>query len=92
MPIDHTSICVKKEIHKKTVDFYLAALKPLRYKQVMALGPDGANVGLGLGPGSDFWVIASEENVPATHFAFTAEGMLTIRLPRASVCPIESRL
>ena len=74
MPIDHTSISVNKDLHKKTLDFYLAALKPLDYVKVMAFGPNEENVGLGVGHKSDFWLIAVDKEVPTSHFAFTANG------------------
>ena len=77
MPIDHTSICVNRDIHKKTVDFYLDALKPLTYVKVMAFGDNEEAVGLGVGRKSDFWLIATEGDAPTSHFAFTANGKET---------------
>jgi len=74
MPIDHIGIRVKQDDHKKTVEFYIATLKPLNYKKVMAIGPNEESVGLGAGRGSDFWIVTSDTHAPPSHFAFTAEG------------------
>jgi hypothetical protein len=73
MPIDHLGIPCPASEHKKVVDFYLAALKPLGYKQLLAFGPA---VGLGAGQ-ADFWITATPD-APAKmdlHFAFTTTGM-----------------
>jgi len=75
MPIDHTSITVSTDVHKKTVDFYLEALKPLGYEKLLAFGPNEESVGLGVKPRSDFWIIAKAgEDLPTCHIAFTAKG------------------
>ena len=73
MPIDHTCVRVAKDAHKKAVDFYVAALKPLGYEKVMDFG-EAVGFGVRPGHGSDFWVSAADGNVPPTHFAFAADG------------------
>jgi len=79
MPIDHTSIAVTKDLHKKSVDFYLTALKPLGYEKIMAFGPNEERTGLGVKPKSDFWIIAADEaKVPNCHIAFTAPDRKTV--------------
>ncbi len=75
MPIDHISLFIPSDVHKKTVEFYLAALKPLNYEKMMAFGPNEEHVGLGVKPHSDFWLTSTDLPVPKTHIAFTASGM-----------------
>ena len=75
MPIDHTGISVEKDLHKKVVEFYLAALAPLGYEKIMAFGLNEEATGLGVKPKSDFWLTAVDAKVAPLHFAFTSPGM-----------------
>ncbi|OIW34314.1 Glyoxalase/Bleomycin resistance protein/Dihydroxybiphenyl dioxygenase [Coniochaeta ligniaria NRRL 30616] len=58
MTIDHLSISVPPEDHKKTVGFYLAALAPLGYTRLATYGPNGEVVGLGADNHADCWIVA----------------------------------
>ncbi|KAI9804109.1 MAG: hypothetical protein M1825_001511 [Sarcosagium campestre] len=73
MPIDHSAIRVPASKFDETVTFYLKALAPLGYVEIMRPFPQ--LVGLGAGGKPDFWIgVTDGETVaPAVHFAFTAQ-------------------
>lgn len=77
MTIAHTGIVVPKDKVAEAVAWYLKALAPLGYKQII----DHYGVAVGLGDKeyeADFWVVGKDitENVSG-HLAFAAPGMLT---------------
>ena len=74
MTIAHTGIIVPKAKVAEVVAWYLKALEPLGYKQIV----DHYGVAIGLGDKefeADFWVIGRDipENV-TSHHAFAAPG------------------
>jgi lactoylglutathione lyase len=73
--IDHVGIRVAEADLEACVAFYLAALEPLNYKELMRFpGPKGTAVGFGaVGSHADFWVTGQAEK-PNTiiHVAFSA--------------------
>ncbi len=73
MPFDHICLEVAADVHKKTVDFYIAALKPIGYEKLHTFGPNEAQVGFGVRPKPDFWVMSREASTNV-HFAFSAPG------------------
>ncbi|MCJ1392085.1 hypothetical protein MMC18_004952 [Xylographa bjoerkii] len=80
--IDHLTINTSPELHERTVVFYLAALKPLGYREIVNMF-DGKIVGLGV-TSPDFWI--SAERIPGSankeitnaHFAFRANDQTTV--------------
>lgn len=81
MGISHLGINCASSEFDKVVAFYLAALKPLGYREMMR--PVENAVGLGNGFGPDFWITAVEgcdkvsidaRKQMGFHFAFDAKG------------------
>ncbi|OCK85122.1 hypothetical protein K432DRAFT_287471 [Lepidopterella palustris CBS 459.81] len=76
MPIDHISIYPTPEKFEDTVAWYLKALNPLKYTEILRF--PGA-VGLGTNGKPDFWVIAKENAAKQdNHFAFRADDKETV--------------
>ena len=70
--IDHLGISAPKDQFESIVEWYLKALAPLNYKELMRFP-----FAVGLGDQvPDFW-IAGKDDCPRQelHFAFTAPGM-----------------
>lgn len=91
MPIAHLALGVRNLAEMR--EFYVAALKPLRYKVMMTF-LDGKVVGMGSGYGPDFWLSdynARPENAPVnipievehlkkkSHIAFAASNRQQVR-------------
>jgi lactoylglutathione lyase len=71
--IDHLGIYAPPDQFEKLIEWYLSALSPLNYREIMRI--PGA-VGLG-DQVPDFWIAEKEGAGPQqVHFAFTAPGML----------------
>lgn len=69
--IDHLGIFVPADKFESTVEWYLAALAPLKYKKIMEFP---GTVGLG-SQIPDFWVAIKDGPAPQNvHFAFSAPG------------------
>lgn len=71
MVLSHLGITVPQDKFQETLDFYLAALKPLGYKKMMQPAP--GVVGLGHTMVPDFWISAENQKMPAggaSHIAF----------------------
>lgn len=81
MTIDHIGITVSPEKYKTLVDFYLAALKPLGYTQLMTFGPNGEVAGLGADNNADWWITAvpGATDTPNLHVAFSTTGLLHLQ-------------
>jgi hypothetical protein len=71
MPIDHFAVAVSKDKFEELVKFYITALAPLGYKEIMRV-PNA--VGLGV-TAPDFWIGAVDNQQAPIHFAFTATGL-----------------
>jgi catechol 2,3-dioxygenase-like lactoylglutathione lyase family enzyme len=65
--LDHISLRVLD--HSRAVAFYRAALAPLGYRVLMEF-PGAAGLGAGM---PDFWLMATEQPLNATHLAFSAD-------------------
>ena len=72
MGLAHLAINVQEEDFDKTLNFYLTALAPLGYKELMR--PIDIVVGLGADCGPDFWVAVrpGANKKQDAHIAFTA--------------------
>lgn len=69
--IDHITIYCPKDQFVSVVKWYMTALAPLKFKEIMTV-PGG--VGLG-SETPDFWIGVKENFIPAElHFAFVARG------------------
>ncbi len=72
--IDHTGYNVSD--FQKSKNFYLKALKPIRYEALVVMSKEqaGANViGFGEAPKPDFWMVEGTPQTPHIHIAFRAE-------------------
>lgn len=80
--LDHLSIRTSPELHEATVAFYVAALAPLGYTQIVNMF-DGKLVAFGA-TSPDFWISAfpppdtTETKLSNAHFAFRAKGLLIL--------------
>ncbi|EAU38754.1 hypothetical protein ATEG_00108 [Aspergillus terreus NIH2624] len=73
--IDHLGIFVPADKFESTVEWYLAALAPLKYKKIMEFP---GTVGLG-SQIPDFWVAIKDGPAPQNvHFAFSAPDRATV--------------
>ena len=74
--IDHLTLRVRD--YAKSKAFYLAALKPLGYEQVMEF--EGFGAGLGIGGKPDFWIAPIEDRTYSPlHLAFRARNRQQVR-------------
>ncbi|KAL4987479.1 Glyoxalase/Bleomycin resistance protein/Dihydroxybiphenyl dioxygenase [Aspergillus falconensis] len=73
--IDHVGITAPTEHFESLIEFYLKALAPLNYKEIMRV--PGA-----VGPGDqapDFWISETKSGSPqGLHFAFAADDRKTV--------------
>lgn len=75
--IDHISISAPKDEFENVIEWYKAALTPLKYRELMRF--PGA-VGLG-NEVPDFWITERESKSPqGLHVAFKAPGRLHLYL------------
>lgn len=77
MTIDHSQIFISSEQAAEVVAWYEAALKPLGYKRIRTVGPNGEAVGFGDDDyRTDWWIIAVpfQPNVKG-HHAFACKGI-----------------
>jgi hypothetical protein len=73
MPIDHISVSVPASKYDEMAAFYLQALAPLRYVEMMRFP---GVVGLGADGVPDFWIMVRETAAGGdTHFAFSSKGL-----------------
>jgi hypothetical protein len=81
MPVHHVCIRVPPAKFDETVSFYLKALAPLDYAEIMRF--EGV-VGIGAGGIPDFWISTREgaNEKGETHVAFTSKGTQCTRTPR----------
>lgn len=79
--ISHFGICCAPSEFDEVLAFYLAALKPLGYREMMR--PVDKAVGMGNGWAPEFWIVAKEgcakvsieeRKDMAIHFAFWGKG------------------
>lgn len=99
MGISHTNINCATSEFDEVVAFYIAALKPLGYREMMR--PIATAVGLGNGFGPDFWIHAREgcdkvsieaRKEMGVHFAFSAKGEFMFIAGRGSAFRAVSHL
>jgi len=74
--ISHLGISVREDVFEETVNFYLTALAPLGYKELMR--PLKTVIGLGASGGPEFWIVVKERanEKHDTHIAFSASSMV----------------
>jgi hypothetical protein len=73
MPLSHFGFAVPKDKYEAIVEWYLAALAPIKYEKVMDFGNV---VGIGANKVPDFW-ISTTDDAPEKHrfhLAFHADG------------------
>jgi hypothetical protein len=80
MGFSHVGIAVREDVFEETLNFYLTALAPLGYKELMR--PAEKVVGIGANWGPEFWVAVKEDanEKHDSHIAFWASSNILCQL------------